>query len=129
MKVLVVENHIPDGEGYVDALEQAGMDVWWAENAAEARSITKEHAPHAALVDMGIQDDPASKDPKLSLDNPENGLRLVYWLEAFGSVHVFALSGNTVQELQRRIPCIVFEKPIEDFEEEVVDVLRALEIE
>lgn len=127
MKVLIVEDGRDVALRYMRELARHGFESRVAGDVATAKRLVEELSFDAALVDMGLPCDVGSLDPEETRDNPENGLRLLDWLYEEMGIPVFALTGTLNPEKMRHIECPLIPKPVNDFEKEVVALLRRLQ--
>lgn len=125
MRVLIVEDGRDEALRYSRELERSGFEADTAGDVATAERLAREHDFDAALVDMGLPLNVDSSAFDDTQENPINGLRLLNWLYAEVHIPVFALTGAANPDLERLIKFPLIRKPVNDFDREVIDRLRA----
>jgi DNA-binding response OmpR family regulator len=122
MAVLIVEDVRPVALRYVAGFARRRIEAVHAEDVKSAKQCVEEQHIEAALVDMGIAIDNHSTVEAETKENPRNGLELLNWLGA-RQIPTFALTGSLDEKIRRLIDCPLIEKPIEDFDADVVDLV------
>lgn len=128
MKVLLVEDQKDVLESWQEEFLSfaSEFDLEVATCVVEALEIVERGEIRAAFVDIGLPWDVNSQDAEEKSAANDHGLELLSLLQDAYGIPVIALTGTNVPEVQNSIEPLLVAKPVRNFEEDIIPMLREL---